>query len=71
MERDFGITFRVTFQHYFDNDNDPYTGDGQELLSQFQDHWNSNWPEVPRRLAFLFHGKLLDSGRCWGTSLSG
>ncbi len=61
-ERDFGITFRVTFQHYFDNDNDPYTGDGQELLSQFQDHWNSNWPEVPRHLAFLFHGKLLDSG---------
>jgi len=61
-ERDFGITFRVTFQHYFTGESDPYTGDGQELLSQFQDNWNRNWPDVPRHIAFLFHGKLLDSG---------
>lgn len=67
-ERDQGVTFQVTFQHYFENPNDPYTvpadatDDGLTLLNQFQDYWNKNYAAVPRDIAFLFNGTVLQSG---------
>jgi len=56
-EKDFGVTFKVTYQHAFGiDDHDPYTsGDALTLLEQFRDYWNANHQEVNRNIAFLFN----------------
>lgn len=62
-EKDFGITFEVTFQHVYETDTDPYTStDALTLLHQFRDHWNANHTTVDRNIAFLFNVIDLPSG---------
>jgi hypothetical protein len=62
-EKDFGITFKVTFQHVYETDNDPYTStDALTLLKQFRDDWNANHQDVHRNIAFLFNAVDLPTG---------
>lgn len=60
-ERDFGVTFRVRYQHAFGIDESIYTAsDSQKLLEQFRDEWNAHNTTIFRHLAFLFHGVTLN-----------
>jgi hypothetical protein len=56
-ENDFGINFRVTYQHVFETDDgDPYTSaTALTLLEQFRDYWNAHHQDVDRHIAFLFN----------------
>ncbi|MCD9020180.1 zinc-dependent metalloprotease [Parachryseolinea silvisoli] len=62
-ERDFGVTFRVTYQHAFAVDEDPYkSNESLQLLEQFRTEWNSRHTTVSRNLAFLFNTTTIPSG---------
>ena len=60
-----GVTFQIVQQNtWADQNTDPYTTpDPEDLLGQFRDHWNANFPSTggnTRSLAHLFTGKNLD-----------
>lgn len=62
-ERDFGLTFRVTYQHAYAVDDDPYrSNESLALLEQFRTEWNSRYSTVARNLAFLFNTTTIPSG---------
>ena len=60
-----GLTFQLVQQNaWADANTDPYTTtDPSALLTQFQNHWNANFPnsgQNARSIAHLFTGKDLD-----------
>jgi hypothetical protein len=62
-ERDFGVTFRVTYQHAYAVDGDPYnSNESLVLLEQFRTEWNNRYTDVSRNLAFLFNTTTIPSG---------
>lgn len=62
-ERDFGITFRVTYQHAYAVDDDPYdSNESLTLLEQFRGEWNSRYTHVSRNISFLFNTTTIPSG---------
>ncbi|MBT1708475.1 hypothetical protein KK062_09580 [Fulvivirgaceae bacterium PWU5] len=62
-ERDFGVTFRVTYQHAYAVDDDPYdSNESLVLLEQFRTEWNNGYTHVSRNLAFLFNTTTIPSG---------
>ncbi|MDQ3802250.1 MAG: M12 family metallo-peptidase [Acidobacteriota bacterium] len=70
-ERELGISFAITFQHAWTT-NDPYTStDALVLLTQFRQHWNTNFGSVRRDIAHLWTGKDTDSGGIAGGNCLG
>jgi len=63
-EKDFGVNFKVTYQHVFQTKaDDPYpSSDPLTLLEKFRDYWNANHAQVDRHIAFLFNAVDLSSG---------
>lgn len=62
-ERDFGVTFRVTYQHAYAVGDDPYdSNESLTLLEQFRTQWNSRYTAVSRNVAFLFNTTTIPSG---------
>ncbi len=59
-----GATFQITFQNtWTDVATDPYSATASsDLLSQFRNHWNSNFTGIQRSLAHFWTGKDLDGG---------
>ena len=57
-----GVTFQIAFQNaWSDSSSDPYNSTAPStLLSEFRNHWNSNFTNVQRSLAHLWTGKNLD-----------
>jgi len=64
-EFEIGMTFQIVQQNAWDNaSTDPYTAsDAGDLLAQFRNHWNANFPNSgsnSRSVAHLFTGRNLD-----------
>lgn len=67
-----GVKFEIVFQNTWpDQNTDPYTAtDAAALLTQFRNHWNSNFTQQTRSLAHLWTGRDLDSGTIGIASLA-
>ncbi|MCC7290696.1 MAG: hypothetical protein IT449_01390 [Phycisphaerales bacterium] len=62
-ERDVNICHNITTIIIRDNVNDPYSGtDAETILTQFQNHWNSQQGGVTRDLAHMMAGRSRDGG---------
>jgi len=62
-ERDVNICHRITRIIIRDTSNDPYSGNGAEsILTQFQNHWNSQQGGIARDLAHMLAGRSRDGG---------
>lgn len=61
--RDTDVTFQLTGIVVRSNSADPYTSsDAGTLLTQFRNHWNSNFTGIRRDLAHLFTGRNINGG---------
>ncbi|GAB4349151.1 MAG: hypothetical protein OHK0038_28130 [Flammeovirgaceae bacterium] len=59
----FGISFKVNFQHIYSTLNQPISSsDISTLLNQFRNHWESNRTNIRRDVAHLFTGKDVYDG---------
>lgn len=70
-----GIGFQIVLQNtWADDSTDPYTtADAEDLLNQFKNHWNANFPNSganARSIAHLFTGRNLD-GQTVGIAFTG
>lgn len=62
-ERDVNICHVISRIIVRDTSNDPYSGtDAETILTQFQNHWNSQQGGVQRDLAHLMAGRSRDGG---------
>jgi hypothetical protein len=64
-QAEIGVTFQVVFQNaWSDTATDPYTtnvpGGTNGLLSQFRNHWNTNFTNTQRSLAHMWTGRNMD-----------
>ena len=58
-ETELGLTFQIVFQNAWETAADPYstTSDSIQLLSEFTNYWNANFPSVGRDIAHMWTGK--------------
>lgn len=62
FRRDVGITYEITLVNVWTSAADPYTStDATTLLNEFSSYWSANFGSVPRQVAHLFTGTVLDS----------
>ncbi len=55
------IALRVVYQHAWSTPDDPYSSTAAAaMLSEFQNHWNTNFYNVPYDLAHMWTGKDMD-----------
>lgn len=56
-----GLSFAITFQHSWATASDPYHSTvASSVLTEFQNHWNSNYASINRDVAHMWTGKELD-----------
>jgi hypothetical protein len=71
FQTEFGVTFRITYQHTWATSADPYaTTSSDGLLNQFTNYWNANI-SVPRDLAHMWTDNLMDGGNTVGIAWLG
>ena len=83
-ETELKLKLEIVYQHTWTHSNDPYSGtDGNRLLEQFREHWNSNYYSENYDLAHLWTGKdtlervdddgekIIVSGLAWRRAVCG
>jgi Metallo-peptidase family M12/Calx-beta domain/Domain of unknown function (DUF4214)/Reprolysin family propeptide len=70
-QKEFGVTFRITYQHTWATSADPYSETSAAgILTEFTNYWNANITQ-PRDLAHIWTDKLLDGGFTAGVAWLG
>lgn len=66
FQAEFGVTFKVTYQHTWATSADPYNSTSSDaILNEFTNYWNANISQ-PRDLAHMWTDKSMDGGETVG-----
>jgi len=59
-QAEMGVTFKITYQHTWTADNDPYsTTVSDDMLTEFTNYWNANINQ-PRDMAHMWTGRQME-----------
>lgn len=68
---EFGVTFRVTYQHTWATSADPYNATSSDgIINEFTNYWNANISQ-PRDLAHMWTDTFMDGGNTVGIAWLG